>query len=296
MREEAIDEWQLEEFSKRTNNDFFSLREELETLPATTFQDVQKAAGQVMKVLPDLVGDKLYKSLYDRNLIQLGKVVRVLPELDTLTTIDESVSLSGEILGILFDFQKIAIVLHDNSGQGFSMTGTWGLPEYLGKFPETKMAELTSPESVKKPIKLDEEFKKFFPQIEAEFAIFFPFKKEDELLGSLVLFDCKPHWSDFPLIELITDRIAIKIMQLKKESEQLQTIQQSNRMFFLQNSFFCVKDRDDLYRNILENASNLVKASRGSLMILNENKKSLFIQILHGDETSDCTVGVGKTG
>lgn len=297
VRDKSIDLWQLEALSRGEKVDVFSLLNQLEKLPVTTVQEMEEVAEQIQKMLPSLQMDRFYKSLFDKTIRQLSTIIGILEQLDKVATIEETISLSSEMLGFLFNFPKIAIALRDEDGKAFSMAGTWGLPEKLGSISEENIAVLVSRDKVKKTVRFGKELRGVFPGLKADRVTCFPLESEGQLFGVIALFDSEPQTVDLLLIELVASKVAAKLMQLKREAEHLQVSLLTNKLMSLTNILLFAESKEELYKIILEIAADLLSACQGSIMLIDKKGENLHIVFSMGMslQLAQCmTVKVGK--
>ena len=297
VRDKAIDLWQLEKLSRRDKVDVFSLLNQLEKLPVATIQEVEAVAEQIQKILPALQVERSYKSLFDRTVRQLSLVVGVVEQLDKVATIEETISLSSELLAFLFDFPKIAIALRDEDGRAFSMAGTWGLPEKLGSIPEENFAVLVSRDKAKKTVSFGRELRDLLPSLQVDRVICFPLESEGALLGGVTLFDSELQTVDLLLVELVVGKVAARLTQLKREAEHLQVSLLSHKLMSLTNTLLFAESKEELYKIILELAADLLSACQGSIMLIDgkgENLHIVFSMGMSQQLANGMTVKVGK--
>jgi len=297
VRDKLIDLWQLEAMSKVAKSDVFSLLNLLEKLPVTTVQEVEEVAEHIQQMLPSLQVERLYKSLFDKTVQQLSTVVGILAQIDEVKSLDEAISLSSEMLGFLFNFPKITIALRDQGGKAFSMAGTWGIPGKLASIPEDKVAALISQDSIKKTIRFDKNLRELFAGVKADRITCFPLESAGVLLGFIALFDSDLQTVDLLLVELVVNRVATKLMQLKRDVEHSQVSSLSNRLMSLTNTLLSVESKEELYKIILEIAADLLSASQGSIMLIDKEGENLHIVFTKGMSLhlAQCmTVKVGK--
>jgi diguanylate cyclase (GGDEF)-like protein len=298
VRDNSINLQQLEELAKTRKTNVFEIMEQLVELPVKTFKEVEEDARQMRAILLKILDINVCRSLYDKTKTQLSGIMRSLSQMDELQSVDDVCSLCGKLFGTLFDLPKIAIALRDEKYDGFKVKGVWGLPEDMANIQEDKLSCLVSNGMLKKNIKLSKDLKNVFPQcVAADQVNCFPLESKDDLFGFVALFDGKIQHMDETLVELIANRVASKLMQLKKDRDQLLAGSLSSSLMALTNTFLSAENKEDLYRSLLETAADLVGASRGSIMLVDKTGKRLQIGFSKGMNerlAQSITVNVGE--
>jgi diguanylate cyclase (GGDEF)-like protein len=297
VREESINIRQLEELAKMRKTDAFAILEQLIELPVKTLKEVEDDARQLRVILLYIHEEKTYRSLYDNTKAQLSSIVRSMSQMDELQTAEEVCFLCGKLFGTLFDFPKIAIALRDEKHEEFLVNGVWGLTEGMASIPENKLSFLSSNGLLKKDIGFTRDLKNIFPEVIADRVAFFPLESNYHLFGFIALFDGELQHMDETLAELITNSVAGKLMQLKKDRERLPAGYLSSSLMTLTNTLLSAESKEELYRNLLETAADLVGASRGSIMLVDKTGKRLQIGFSKGMNerlAQSVTVNVGE--
>ncbi len=282
VREKSINILKLEELCRSSQADVFEILEQIEKLPVKTYKDVEEVTTQVQKMLFDFQKEKNYALLIDKTRSQLDSIVRSLSQIDELKTVEDVVSFSGEMLRALFNFPKIAFALHDEKNKGFHVKGTCGLPEELGTLPDDKLSLFIAPNTIKKASKINTETRNLFPSLKAESVTCFPLDAHGVILGFVALFDSELDQMDDQLVELLTNRITAKFIQLQKDREHRLVGSLSSDLMSLTNTLLFAENKEELYRNILEIAADLVGALRGSIMLIDKKGKNLHIGFSKG--------------
>lgn len=297
VREKSINILKLEELCKTTKVDVFKILEQIEMIPVKAYKDVEKVALQTHKILIDRYGEKRQAAAPDKTRNQLATIVRSLNQIDELKTTEEVVSVASDILRTLFGFPKIAFALRDEATKSFIVKGTFGLPEKLGALPENKLSLFIVPNAAKKTVTIDNEVRKLFPMLDSESVVSFPLEATVSMFGFVALFDAAFDQMDDQLVELLTNRITAKFVQLKKDREHMLVGSLSGNLMTLTNTLLFAENKEELYRSIMEIAADLVGASRGSIMLIDKNGKSMHIGFCKGMNSSvaqSITVKLGE--
>lgn len=273
VREESVNILELKELSGIEKSGVFDILEQLEKLPVKTFGEVEEAAGQARKMVLQVLEEKNCRDAMDKTKMQLSRITCSLSQMDELNTVEEVISLSGELLKTLFNVPKIAFAIRDERSEDFLVKGLWGLPEELVRLSEDRLQEFISQDAVNKSVN----FRELLSAVEAVSVACFPLETQDVLLGFIALFDGDLQFMDDHLLKLITSRVTARLKQLKKEKECVQVKSLSNNLMSLTNALVFVESKEELYKNVLEIAADLVRASCGSIMLIDKSGRSLRI-------------------
>ncbi|HKZ16133.1 MAG TPA: sensor domain-containing diguanylate cyclase [Geobacteraceae bacterium] len=282
VRENSIDCLRLEEFCRRRKTDVSEVLEQIEKLPAKACDDVKDIAARIREGLLELEEENDYGLLIDKTRHRLNSIVRGFSQIDESKTAEDVVSFSGKILSTLFDSAKIAFGLRDETGKGFILKGTRGLPEELGSIPEDKLSLFIAPNAIKRTNKPEKEIRALLPALDAESLACFPLETHGVILGFVALCDTELDQMEDGLVELLANRITAKFIQLAKEREQMLVGSMSSSLMSLTHTLLFSENNEELYRSILEIGADLVGASRGSIMLVDKNGKNLHIGFCKG--------------
>jgi diguanylate cyclase (GGDEF)-like protein len=282
VRDRTIDLFLAEKLAKTDRIDGFALLDRLEELPSSSSQEVKDAAKEVSRLLSGLDPDSLQARLLERSMGRLRTVRGVLAQLDRTSTMHELKDLLSETLGILFDIPRVAIGIRDNQGKGIPLRGILGMPEQVGTLAEDRIADLFPGGPGETAVVPEREMGTIFPTLVAGRAVCLPISDADQILGILAFFDGDLSARDTFLVEMVTDRIAAKVLQFRREEEHRLESSLSTRFVSVLSTLSLAESRRDLYNSILEMAADLVNASSGSLMLVDESGKNLRIESVLG--------------
>jgi diguanylate cyclase (GGDEF)-like protein len=301
VREKFIDLRRLEKLALEKKVNGILLLEEWENLPCATHEEVQKLMEKIHDLLLSLRGENYYARAFEKTMMRISAIAGVGPEMDQATTVDKMVSLLGETLTILFDISRVAIVLPEGDDQGFILKGLVGFsvaPVKLGKHQATQFFQRKSTRNF---VLRGEEVSELFPHIQAERLTCLPLAVEGQQLGCLVLFDIQLSPSNLLLVELLAGRVASKLLRIKKEREHTLEVSLFDQFFRMIGTLSLAGTKKELFQNILEMASELVHATKGSLMLLDDTGQNLRIKICRGmnrqiAQSMNVKVGQGIAG
>jgi diguanylate cyclase (GGDEF)-like protein len=278
LREQSVDLSRMEKLARSCNLDAFSLLEKLEDLPVSSLSDVKQTAVKVGRIISSFQRENLHSRLLDKTMNMLDTVAALSAHLDRSSSADEVAQLLNEALLILFDLPKIAIVLRNTGTEGFSLQASSGLSVNGTNLTDQRVQELFSGNCGESDYLTGKEVESLFPGVESECVLCLPFRCGDELLGFLALFDAELHKRDIRLLELLAGRLSSKLMLQMKEEESARGFYITDRLMTLPDSILSSASMEELYRNLLETAADLLQASSGSLMLVDEDGKNLRIE------------------
>ncbi len=282
VREKCINITELEDLCRTSKMDVFEMIEIIESLPVKSFEDVEQVAIEMQKILAGLVDKEISSTQIINTRNQIAFTLQKVSRIDAMNTFDEVVSLSEEILREFFCCSNIAIVLHDEKKGEFSVKGKGRQDGGAVSFPESKLSLFVEPGSTAKTIKLDKQAKELFHLPEACKATCFSLEKQGTVLGFLAVFDHDPDQLEEQLTSLLADKISAKLNMLKSDVERAMVGSLSQSLMSLTNILLFAENKEELYRNILEISADLVRASRGSIMLVDNNGKNLRIAFCKG--------------
>lgn len=274
VRERSLDLYRIENISRTEGIDPFALLEHLQGHPVLTEQDVQEAAERASKIIDSLTSPFSARSIPENERLQM--VTALSSYMDKTESARETLIILGEAIGMMFDVPSIAVALPDTGGRNFMTEVIWGhaLPvgpiqsEYVPKvFPRDAAATVT----------LDEDsLKGLFPNSTASTATCQLLSADDKLLGIVAFFDTEFTPEEFLHVELLSGRAALRLARLQQQEDLSRKNTLATRLLSMISSL-AVTGGQELHDQILQMGSELVDATTGSLMILDEEKESLQI-------------------
>lgn len=277
VREREIDLSHIETLAGSESVDALSLLERIEELPIVTEEEVAAAATKAHELLPTLLEKNLHSVVFDRTMQRLAAITGVTAGIDDAGTRGDVMALASETLGILFDISRIAVLLADQGGNSYRMEGVWGLPADLGTIPAAKVLALFPRNSTASVVTLADEVQALFPELGATRATCVRFSTT-RLLGILVLFDSTLTPRDELLVQLVAGRASAKLLQLQETERHARELAQATKLMTIFSALSHTDGKEALNDRILAMAADLVEASCGSLMFIDDNGNTLKIQ------------------
>ncbi len=282
VREKSISIAKLEALSNAESHDGNGLLERLEKLPCLSFQEVEGAANEIYKLLPSLLEKNLYALMLDKTTQRIKTTTRVSAELDLAPDTEAALELTADTLVVLFDISRLAILLVNAEDRQLYLARTMGLPEKLQ--PEVQKAEellRASPAEGRTEL-TSRELDALFPGHGSERALLLPLRSGSTSLGMLVLFDAELHDRDLLLVEMLAGKLATRLHQFRQTLAHEQESALTSRLIAMLGNLSLLEKREELYRNIVEMSADLLEATSGSLMLLDETGENLHIEAAKG--------------
>jgi len=279
VRAEEIDLEAVEEIARESHCSGISLLEELEKLPTCSEEHLEEVARKTSEILPDLHNENLYATAFEKTMMRLGTIIGVSSELDRASSIEQVLNLVGETLMVLFDLAQTAVILQREDPSQPAVLhglGPWLLePAQLN---EEQTAVFAQPEE-NHPFTLEEEeVLQTLPEVTCDQAFCLPLTAEGTSYGTLVLFNTELHPREKLLRELRAGRMAARLHILSREREFNLKNDTSERIIEMISNLSLLDSREALFQRILEMSSDLLHASKGSLMVLDDDETVLRIE------------------
>lgn len=284
VREKSVDLGLLESSARSEGLDAFELLAKLEALPVASLSDVKETAAKVHKIILSLQKDHLNTMLLDKTEDLLKAVSAISVQFDNSVTEEDAARLLVEALGILFDLPKIALVLKDERGENFSVVTQWGMgmSGKSHKIPGYGARELFLNNPGGHMVLTGKNMKLFFPGEDSTGAIFLPIQNGDGLMGFLALLDAELHHRDIQMVELLVGRLSAKLPLVRNEKLQASENSFAGKLLSLVDSISAANSKSELFNSILNASLDMLQASTGSLMLVEDNGRSLRIEAAVG--------------
>lgn len=297
VREHSLDLFRLEAVSRLEGIDPIALMENLEGLPAMAATEAEKTAHRLFALLPTLRKGEPHSQFIEKTTERLNAIVRVSADIDRADTVDAAVSLMSEALGILFDVPAIASVLPERGGARYTVQCSWGhLPPIRTTIAPGRLRQIAS-RGEGMVILDDSDLAELFPGVRTSRVTCLPLASGDELFGLVALFGRELHTRDLLLTELVTGRLTARLRQLKKETDYGRESSRAGRLMAMISTLALTEEAGELAHRILEMGADLVHATSGSLMLLDEGGETLRIESALGMNPSlarSLSIRVGK--
>lgn len=281
MREASLNLFFLDELIETSEFDATALNESLEAFLVMTLEEAEAEGERIRLLTHTLQQQNVHSNIFARTMQNLQTVTAVLAELDRQESLDEVVSLIGEILTIIFDLERIVIALRSRDGESLEVVRSWNtkLTQELIPFSRfSRFAELPYRQSNL----LSEEVNWLLPEVTANNAYCLPAVKGKELVGLLILLDADPNPRDLVFFELLADRLASAVSRIVVMERSARETTGVRQILGMLDVLAQVDGADELHAKLLNMAAEIVSAGAGSLMLLDAEQSNLYIRSAKG--------------
>ncbi|MGW8312968.1 MAG: sensor domain-containing diguanylate cyclase [Desulfuromonadales bacterium] len=262
---EAID---LEAGGSAGENSFFN------TLLSLSQADA--IAEEIARALPRLIDQQVLALSLARTTQRLEAVQKLSRDLAGCEDCDQAIALVSESLVVLFDLPGVLIVLQQ-PGQPMKIQSSLGVDPATFRLDQKRLVAHLEQSSGQSHSISEAELAVFFPGLAARSARLFPLVESDNHPGVVAVLDIDLHSRDQALIDLLVKAMATRLEQLNTAEEYRQEKQFSERLVSMITRLSLIDNRQDLYLQMIEMSADLLTASSGSLMLLDETDGTLKI-------------------
>ena len=285
VRDQSIDLWQVAASSRHRGGEGLPLLSHVEKLPAACFEEVDGIAAQLARRIaqlcaaPSPVLRGRDPAATDR---ALAAVAQLLERLERSRTMAETLALCCEVLEEHFELAAMALALRESTGDGYRVSGIWGLPEELGTLPAQALETFLARDRVKRAVPYDQKMCALLPGLRASLIACFPLQSQGERLGFMALVDSELRGTETLLVSMVAYGAAARLSRLAKDAQQSKSSELSGRLMSLANTLLLVDNKEQLYEAILGIACDLIDATQGSIMLIDKNGENMHIVFTRG--------------
>ena len=247
--------------------------------------DAESAAEEIFRALPRLLDQQVHTLSLSRTTQRLEAVQKLARDLAVCENSEQAVAIVSESLVVLFNLPRVLIVLQQ-PGHSMTIHSTLGLDPETFQLDQKRLADYFTNSSGHPEALPGEELATVFPGLETRSANLFPMGENGCQLGAIAILDIDLHSRDQALIELLVNRLATRLESLKTAEGNRLERQFSTRLVSMISALSLVDSRQKLYLQILEMSAELLTATSGSLMLLNESDGTLGIEAAKGMTSS----------
>jgi diguanylate cyclase (GGDEF)-like protein len=120
------------------------------------------------------------------------------------------------------------------------------------------------------------------PSIQGRNAFCIPILAGERFLGMVILLEMDIPSEDALLLQLISGKAAMKLLQIRREEELALESTLSRKLISMVSALSLTENSGELFRNILDMATNLLRAASGSIMMLDQAGGNLKIEAVKG--------------
>jgi len=243
--------------------------------------EAELAVREISHLLPQVLDGQVHTISLSRTTQRLEAVQKLNRDLADCADVDQAMDIVREALVVLFNLPRILIVLQ-KPGQAMTVHSTLGLDPGSFQLDQRRLAEYLDGSSCQPRALPGEELTAFFHGLQTRSAHIFPIGVKNCRFGIIVILDLDLHGRDQAMIELLLNGLASRLESLEAAASHKQESQFSARLISMISDLSLVRNSKELYQQILEMAAELLSASNGSLMLLNEADGTLRIETAKG--------------
>lgn len=246
-----------------------------------SMSEAQSIAEGIVTALPRLVDRHVNSLSLARTTQRLEAVQRLVRELAGCMDKEQAVAIVNEALVVLFDLPKVLIVLQQ-PGHPLTVHSTLGLDPDTFQLDQKRLVDYFA-KGCSHPENLPgDALEAFFPGLKVRSGYLFRLGGNDCPIGTIAILDVDLHGRDLALIDLLINRLETQLESLKTAEGYRLERQVSDRLVAMISSLARIQSPRELYLQILEMSAELLAATSGSLMLLNEVEGTLKIVAAKG--------------
>jgi len=283
VREPSLDLFKLENLTRTEEINPIHILEQLQKLPIVSEAELLRVAKKVHSIIPTFQKDEHQAIFAEKVTDQLNAIVQVSADIDTAASSDEVVALLSETLGILFDVPTIAVALPVSGERNFTLLQNWGDTSLSQtSISMDKLRRLAPRYASEVSVLQDDDVHDILPGATADMLTCLPMISASELFGLVIIFDRELPARDILFSQLLTGRAAAKLRQMQKDTEYGLESTLSDKLMAIISSLSLTENQVELVSRSLEMAADLVNATSGSLMSIDDRGENLHIEAAIG--------------
>lgn len=250
-----------------------------------SMSEAQSMIEEIFRTMPRLIDQQVHTLSLARTTQRLIAIQKLARDLVDCADSEQAVAVVREALVVLFDLPKILIVIQQ---PGLSMTihSTLGLEQNAFQIDQKRLTDYITQGSGLPETLSGRELTTFFPGLKAHSAQLFPLRQDENQIGAITILDVELHSRDQAMIELLINHLATRLGTLRTAEDHRVEQQSSAQLVSMISALSLIDNRPELYRQILEMSAELLTATSGSLMLLNETDGTLKIAAVKGMTSS----------
>jgi len=243
--------------------------------------EAELAIRKIPQILPQILDRQIHILNLSHTTQRLEAVQKLNRDLADCTDVDHAMDIVSEALVVLFNLPRVIIVLQ-KPGQAMTVHSSLGLAPDSFQLDNSRLDDYLETSSCQPEVLPGEELTTLFHGLETRAAHLFPIAGRESRLGIIVILDLDLHSRDQAMIELLVNALASRLENLETVASHQQEQKISARLVSMISALSLVTSSEELYHQILEMSAELLGASSGSLMLLNEADGSLKIESAKG--------------
>jgi diguanylate cyclase (GGDEF)-like protein len=238
--------------------------------------------AEAAQVLLESLGTGQFHALsLERILTLFNGVAGIGPELDRVTSTEGVLALLSESLTILFALSRIAVALPHPDG-GVSIRDLLDPQAPTLRHDGRTGAILLRGAERRHFLLGGERAAQLLPGCEVKRLICLPLNAGGRFSGCLLLADPRLSPRELVLVELLASRTAIRLRLLLDDQERGRDLFLTNRFMDRLGALTLARSRNELLGSVLEAATELLRARKGSLMLVDGAGQTLRIAASKG--------------
>jgi diguanylate cyclase (GGDEF)-like protein len=267
VREKFLDLQHLEKIICERKINGIHFLEQWDLLPCATRTEVENLVNRIYSVLPLLNKDDYYARIYEKTVHLINTITDLGPEIDQARTVNDVIQLLSETLTILFDIPRIALLFSHGVNRQLILKDLLGLAQPPIRLGNKSASQLLDLQGQRKIVLRGKMVQNLFPYLDASHLTCQPMHVDGRLIGYLALFDTELSERDMMLIELLSGKVAEKLVRLRRRRNRVDESSRSNRILGMISQLAQIDNSQLFYQTLLEMAAKLLGATKGSLML-----------------------------
>jgi diguanylate cyclase (GGDEF)-like protein len=272
----------LTQLSNAATSEGGGLIERFDDLPAATAEEAASAATAAAGLIPALLEKNLYAAALEKTSRRLASIAEVAAACEAAPDERQVLALLAEALVVLFDLCACAVLLEAEGGATFTVPlalGTAPLPEPLAT---SQIRDALGGQGAGRPAPLPEALASHFPGLDPDRALGLPLAAGGAPFGLLVITGGELARRDWLLIELLAGRAAARLERLRREGRARLESARYARLAAMVGALSLAASGEELHRQTVALAAELLEAADGSLMLLDDGGETLRIVAAKG--------------
>lgn len=266
----------LEELSHRDAGDSYQILQRISRLPVCTEEQVRTAAGVAFDLIATQPETRTAPVPAPAPAVELQAIVTVAAALDGAPAPEQALNTFVEAMGILFDVPSLAILEPLPGGREHALRSAWGTPVAETSHPAAKVERLLRDQrkvSQLSPALLH----LLLPDQPVAAGTAISFGEGSGQRIALCLGKEFRNGEEF-LAELLADRLTARLRQLRREEELTDRTEVSERLMAMISELALLDTMEELLDTLLRMAAELLDATCGSVMLLDEERVTMRIE------------------
>jgi diguanylate cyclase (GGDEF)-like protein len=263
----------LEELSRRDADSSFQILQRISRLPVLTEEQVRTAAGTAVDLIATQLETRTAPAPAPE--VELRAIVTVAAALDSAPGPEQALNTFVEAMGILFDVPSLVILEPLPGGREHALRPVWGPPMADTTLPATKVERLLRDQKKVSQLSLAQ-LNLLLPDHHAAAGII-SFGEGGGQRIALCLGKEFRNGEEL-LAELLADRLTARLRQLRREEELTDRSEVSERLMAMISELALLDSMEELLDRLLRMAAELLDATCGSVMLLDEERVAMRIE------------------